>query len=77
MVVEIGNFYFKQDSKGEWIFKSKDYIPKTFKKKEVVKEPIDSRHLEQVEEEFKSNYNKILVTTVKEIIKYINNLEDV
>lgn len=71
-VITIGNFDAIQNAKGDWMYKAKDSSPLkkgTVKYKEKPQYPLQN----EIEDNSKSRFNKVLNKTVLESVSFIKN----
>jgi len=76
-MIRVGSFVYLQDEKGEWFYKSIN--PSLLKKKvkiekEEKKDPIPFKVIEDLENDFKIDYQESLGDMTKEIATYLVSL---
>lgn len=74
-MIKVGSFAYLQDEKGKWFYKSIDFSslrPKV--KKEEQKDPIPFNIIDEIETEFKIDYEECIIDTTKEIATYLVSL---
>lgn len=70
--INIGNFQYSQDDKGNWIYKSIDV--KKVNKNAKYQDLPQYKAIESFEDIYKHEYKLILDQAIKEINQYLNDL---
>lgn len=70
--INIGNFQYSQDDKGNWIYKAIDV--KKVNKKASYKDVPQYKAIQTFEDQYKNEYKLILDQAIKEINQYLNDL---